>query len=487
MFVSLVHSDLGVDSVRAMGFFKSSSKSGEMQIHGDVIELIGNTPLVRLDRLSKGMKPTVLAKLEYLNPGGSVKDRPALTMIEDAERKGLLKEGGTIVEPTSGNTGVGLAIVAARRGYRCIFTCPDKVAPEKVAQLRAYGAEVVVCPTAVEPDDPQSYYSVSTRLANEIEGGFKPDQYSNPANPQAHYETTGPEIWEQTAGKVTHVVAGVGTAGTIGGISRYLKEQNKKVQIVGADPEGSVYSGGPARPYLVEGVGEDFFPGNFHADEIDKVVTVSDANSFATARRATREEGIFLGGSGGMAVAAALEVAAKGSSDDVIVVIIPDSGRGYLSKLYSDEWMSHHGFTESEGSTVGAVVEAKRDTIPPLVGLRPKASVRDAVQLMRRYGIAQVLVVSGDEVSPTLGEVKGCVQEDDLLTAVFDNPGALDEEVSAHMVARPDTIGVGETVESAIAQLNSRRSMLVTRAGQPVGMLTRSDLLAHVSAQAGQK
>lgn len=465
---------------------KTAVDKSAMDVYDDVIALIGNTPMVRVDRVSKGLAPTILAKLEYLNPGGSVKDRPALTMIEDAERRGLLKPGGTIVEPTSGNTGVGLAIVAARRGYKCIFTCPDKVAPEKVAQLRAYGAKVVVCPTAVEPDDPQSYYSVSTRLANEIDGAFKPDQYSNPANPQAHYETTGPEIWEQTAGRVTHVVAGVGTAGTIGGIARYLKERNSKIQIVGADPEGSVYSGGPARPYLVEGVGEDFFPGNYDAGLIDRVITVSDADSFAAAHRMTREEAIFIGGSGGMAVSAALELAKDCNKKDVIVVLIPDSGRGYLSKIYSNEWMSHHGFDEAESTTaektVGAVIDAKGTKAAPFIKLSSKGSVREAVGLMRTHGVTQVLVVDSDDEHPVLGEMKGVVNEDDLLGVVFKDSNTLNDPVALHMAKRPDPIGVGESIDTAIAQLGSRGSMLAMRDGRPVALLTGSDVLAYVGA-----
>ena len=305
-----------------------------------MISLVGNTPLVRLNSVTKGIQATVLAKVEYFNPGGSVKDRIALRMIEAAEESGALKPGGTIVEPTSGNTGVGLAIVAQQKGYKCIFVCPDKVSEDKQNVLRAYGAEVVVCPTAVAPEDPRSYYLVSDRLEQEIPGAWKPNQYRNPANPQSHYESTGPELWEQTEGRITHFVAGVGTGGTISGTGRYLKEvSGGKVRVIGADPEGSVYSGGTGRPYLVEGVGEDFWPDTYDRTICDEIVEVSDKDSFTITRRLAREEGLLVGGSCGMAVVAALDVARRASADDVVVVLLPDGGRGYLSKLFNDDWM----------------------------------------------------------------------------------------------------------------------------------------------------
>ncbi|MDQ1289024.1 MAG: cystathionine beta-synthase [Actinomycetota bacterium] len=321
-----------------------------MQYYDSVLDLIGNTPLVRLNAVTEGLRPTVLAKVEYLNPGGSVKDRIGVRIVEAAERAGDLRPGGTIVEPTSGNTGVGLALVAQRRGYRCVFVCPDKVSEDKQNVLRAYGAEVVVCPTAVAPDDPRSYYSVSDRLVREIPGAFKPDQYSNPNNPRSHYETTGPEIWAQTEGRITHFVAGVGTGGTISGTGRYLKEvSGGRVKVVGADPEGSIYSGGAVHPYLVEGVGEDFWPAAFDRVVCDRVVRVSDAASFATTRRLAREEGLLVGGSAGMATAVALRVAAEADDDAVIVVLLPDGGRGYLSKVFDDAWLARHGFSTGEG------------------------------------------------------------------------------------------------------------------------------------------
>src|SRR3954471_10780506 len=375
-----------------------------MRIARHVSELIGNTPLVKLNSVVSEGAGTVAAKIEYLNPGGSAKDRIAIKMINAAEASGELKPGGTIVEPTSGNTGVGLAIVAQQRGYKCIFVCPDKVSRDKTDTLRAYGAEVVVCPTAVAPEDPRSYYSVSDRLAREAPGGWKPNQYSNENNPLSHYEATGPEIWEQTEGRITHFVAGVGTAGTISGAGRYLKERGP-VKIVGADPEGSVYSGGTGRPYLVEGVGEDFWPATYDRNVCDEIVPVTDAASFAMTRRLAREEGLLVGGSCGMAVVAALEVAKQAGPDDVIVVLLPDGGRGYLSKIFNDAWMADYGFVGSNaGTTVGDVLRSKGGEVPSLVHGHPNETVREAIDILREYGVSQMPIVRA-EPPVTAGEV----------------------------------------------------------------------------------
>src|SRR3954447_8597614 len=350
-----------------------------MEIAPSILDLVGNTPLVRLKRISEseGIRGMLAAKVETENPGGSVKDRAAISMIDAAEKDGLLKPGGTIVEPTSGNTGAGLAIVAAQRGYKCIFVMSDKMSNEKVALLRSYGAEVVVCPTAVLPEDPRSYYSTAERLVRETPGAFRPDQYSNQANPRSHELTTGPEIWRQTGGRITHFVAGIGTGGTITGVGRYLKSQNPQVQIVGADPEGSGYSAGDGRPYLVEGIGEDFWPETYDRSVVDRVVPVTDRDSFLTARRVTREEGILIGGSGGTAIFAALEIGRELGPEHVVVVIIPDSGRGYLSKVYDDEWMADYGFLSALGNTVGDILSRKSADLPALVHVHLDETVRD--------------------------------------------------------------------------------------------------------------
>ena len=455
----------------------------EPQIADSLIDLIGDTPLVRLNRVTEGLACTVVAKLEMLNPGGSVKDRPALAMIEQAERDGLLKPGGTIVEPTSGNTGVGLAIVAAQRGYRCIFVVTDKVAPEKVRLLEAYGADVVVCPVAVEPDDPQSYYSVAERLVRETPGAFRPNQYGNEWNPWAHEQTTGPEIWRQTAGRITHFVAGVGTGGTITGVGRYLKAQSPAVQIVGADPAGSVYSGGSGRPYLVEGIGEDFWPTTYDPSLVDRVVAISDEDSFLMARRVTCDEGLLIGGSGGTAVAAALEVGRELRPDDLVVVLIPDSGRGYLSRVFDREWMAGFGFLRGGEHTVADIIEGRRGDIPPLVYVNPDETVHRAVNVMRGYGVSQVPVAKGT-LPLAAAEILGAVDELNLMDLAFRDPTVMDEQVEKVMGPRLPTIGIGQPLALAVELLDRAAALVVLAGGRPHVVLSRSDVLNHLS-QAG--
>ncbi len=457
-----------------------------MPIANHVTDLIGDTPLVRLNKVVRPGSATVVAKLEYLNPGGSSKDRIAIKMVDEAEAAGLLKPGGTIVEPTSGNTGIGLALVAQQRGYSCIFVCPDKVSEDKRNTLKAYGAQVVVCPTAVPPEHPDSYYNVSDRLVRETPGAWKPDQYSNPAGPASHFETTGPEIWADTDGRVTHFVAGVGTGGTITGTGRYLKQQNPNIKVVGADPEGSVYSGGTGRPYLVEGVGEDFWPSAYDPSVPDEIIAVSDADSFDMTRRLAREEGLLVGGSCGMAVVAALRVAEQADPDDLVVVLLPDGGRGYLSKIFNDDWMASYGFlrTPLDGNAadlrVGDILRRKTGQLPALVHTHPSETVRDAIEILREYNVSQMPVV-GPEPPVVIGEVNGSVSERELLSAVFEGRAALTDAVAEHMEPPLPLIGSGESLAAALAALSEHDAVMVIDEGKPLGVLTRHDLLGvHV-------
>ncbi len=447
-----------------------------MQVLDTFLDAMGDTPLVRLTKVTRGVRPTVLAKLEMLNPGGSVKDRIGIRMIEAAERDGLLKPGGTIVEPTSGNTGHGLAIAAAIRGYKCIFVMPDKMSQEKVALLRAYGAEVVITPTAVAPESPESYYRVADRLTEEIPGAFQPNQYFNPENPKTHYETTGPEIWEQTDGTVGVFVAGVGTGGTITGVGRYLKERNPEVVVVGADPEGSLYSGDQPRPYLTEGIGEDFWPATFDPAVVDRYVRVSDRDAFRTARAVTRQEGILVGGSCGSAVHAALEVAREFDETTTIVVLLPDTGRNYLSKLYSESWMLQYGLLDRPDVVrVEEVLASKGVGVPGLVTVRAHDKVRQAVDLLQEHSISQAPVVreDGTEVSAFVGSIR----ERELLDRIFRDPDALQADVAEVMAPPIPMVEFDDPVESAFAELEQQSAVLVTKAGQVLGVLTRSDLL----------
>src|SRR5580693_5968390 len=464
-----------------------------MRIAQHISDLIGGTPLVRLNSVIPLGAGTVVAKVEYLNPGGSSKDRIAVNMIDAAEASGLLKPGGTIVEPTSGNTGVGLALVAQHRGYKCVFVCPDKVSEDKRNVLLAYGAEVVVCPTAVPPEDPDSYYSVSDRLVEEIDGAWKPDQYANPQGPASHYETTGPEIWADTDGKVTHFVAGIGTGGTITGAGRYLKDVSEgRVKVVGADPEGSVYSGGTGRPYLVEGVGEDFWPSAYDPAVPDQIIAVTDSDSFNMTRRLAREEAMLVGGSCGMAVVAALKVAEQAGPDALVVVLLPDGGRGYMSKIFNDAWMSSYGFlrTRLDGSieqpTVGDVLRGKSGALPTLVHTHPSETVRDAIGILREYGVSQMPVV-GAEPPVMAGEVAGSVSERELLSAVFEGRAKLADAVSEHMSPPLRMIGAGELITAAGKALRDWDALMVVEQGKPVGVITRYDLLGFLSDAAPRR
>ena len=454
-------------------------------VKGSILETIGRTPLVRLSRMSAGLRPQVIAKLEAFNPGGSIKDRIAVSLIEAAERDGRLRPGGTIVEPTSGNTGTGLAIAARLKGYRVIAVMPDKMSREKIDLLRAYGAEVVLAPTDVPPDSPQSYYRVADRLTEEIPGAFQPNQYANPANPRAHYESTGPELWAQLGDRITHLVAGVGTGGTITGTARYLREHKPELVVIGADPEGSIYSGGTdnVRPYLVEGVGEDFWPETFDPAVVDRWVTVSDRDAFLTTRRLAQAEGILAGGSGGLALHAALQVAAElEDRHALIVVILPDSGRSYLSKIYSDGWMRQYGFLERAGDlTVGDVLRRKREAgeIPSLVTVQTHFRVRDAVALLHEHRVSQLPVVSANDPAT----IVGAIGERGLLRHAAQDPALLDAQIVEVMEPPFAAVSDQDPVREAVELLvGDQQALVVTQDGRAAGLVTRTDLLEALAS-----
>jgi cystathionine beta-synthase len=457
---------------------RSPATDRRTEIKASILDTIGETPVIRLSRIAAGVKPQVVAKAEQFNPGGSIKDRVALRLIEAAEQDGRLRPGGTIIEPTSGNTGTGLAIAARLKGYRVIAVMPDKMSREKIDLLRAYGAEVVVAPTDVPPDSPQSYYRVADRLTEEIAGAFQPNQYANPANPRTHYESTGPELWRQTGGAITHLVVGVGTGGTITGVARYLRERSPDLVVVGADPVGSIFSGDEVHPYLVEGVGEDFWPATYDPTVVDRYVRVSDRDAFLATRRLAEVEGMLVGGSGGLAVHAALVVAAE--LDDpaaMVAVILPDGGRAYLSKIFNDTWMASHGMLERQSDrTVGDVLRAKRAAgeIPPLVVVETRQRVRDAIALLHEHRVSQLPVVSHTDP----GAVVGSIGERGLLKHAADDPAIMGTPIVDVMEPPFPAVATADPVREAVEILTGdRQALLVTEDGRPAGIVTRADLL----------
>jgi cystathionine beta-synthase len=454
--------------------------------HKDILDVIGNTPLVRLNRIAQGVRPTMLAKLEYLNPGGSVKDRIGIAMLEAAEKAGRIKPGGTIIEGTSGNTGMGLALAAALKGYRCIFTMPDKMSQEKIDGLRALGAEVIVTPTEVEHDDPRSYHSVAQRLSREIPNSIYPNQYENPANTDAHYKTTGPEIWEQTGGKVTHVVIGVGTGGTITGVARFLKEKNPNIRVIGADPVGSIFAEmfrtgrkPPVQPYKTEGIGQTELPANVDFSVIDELYAVPDKNAFLLTRQLARSEGIFAGGSAGSALFAAFKAAEKLTENDVMVIVIPDSGTRYLSKIYNDNWMRENQFLEPRITvTAGQVVNDKQRRAEQLVSVPLGVTIEQAVNLMREHNISQVPVIEA-------GEVVGSISETRILDILVSDPVAKLKPVAEYMEKPFPVITEDASVEEIAHNIDHQTPAILVKRDTSFDIITKSDLIFFLTKQKG--
>lgn len=457
----------------------TSRPASGLSYFNDALEAVGRTPLIRLNKVMDGARALVLSKVEYVNPGGSVKDRPAVEMIRDAETRGVLKAGATIIEATSGNTGTGLAMAAAIRGYRCILVMPDKMSKEKIDLLKAYGAEVVVTPTSVPNDSPESYYSVANRLTAEIPGAYQPDQWHNANNPDAHYRSTGPEIWEQTGGTITHFVSGMGTGGTISGTARFLKEQNANIHVVGADPEGSIYSGDTPKSYKVEGIGMSYLPQTVDMRVIDRILRITDKESFLMARRVVREEGLLVGGSSGTAVAAAARIAQDLPPEAVLVVMMPDSGRGYMSKIFNDEWMTANGFIgdDKRKDTVGDVLRSKQP-LPKLITVNETNVVKEALDILRNFEISQIPVMRGNDVVGSINDVG-------VMQAVFDHSDLLHKPVSEVMGRPFPMLDADAEVDRAYKLLTlSNAAIVVTDGGVPVGVLTRQDIISFLSASA---